>query len=258
MLGPIRDPDILGSQDRTGCKTTTSGCTGTVPSWRRSRTCRRTSRMKALTFVTQKGGSGKSTLCISLAVAAREAGHSVCILEMDRQATVSDWLDHRTVEGPEVAQIDAAQLEPVMERLRDSAYDYVFIDTPGVDSPAPCPRSAPPTCASSPAGRPRRPARLQADARRDLPAGEEVRLRPEPDPAPLLPGARRRRRPRRPRHPAGREHRRPHGPPGRDRPRPRRHRAEPEGQAAAEVRKLWSWIERRSQNARTDKHVQAA
>ncbi len=32
----------------------------------------------------------------------------------------------------------------------------------------------------------------------------------------------------------------------------------PKGQAAAEVRKLWSWIERRSQNARTDKHVQAA
>ena len=30
--------------------------------------------MKAITFVTQKGGSGKSTLCISLAVAAQEAG----------------------------------------------------------------------------------------------------------------------------------------------------------------------------------------
>jgi chromosome partitioning protein len=85
--------------------------------------------MKAITFVTQKGGSGKSTLCISLAVAAQEAGHSVCILEMDRQATISDWLDHRTAEGPEVAQIDA-----VMVQLRESAYDYVFIDTPGVDS----------------------------------------------------------------------------------------------------------------------------
>lgn len=56
--------------------------------------------MKAITFVTQKGGSGKSTLCISLAVAAREAGHTVCILEMDRQATISDWLDHRTADGP--------------------------------------------------------------------------------------------------------------------------------------------------------------
>ena len=91
--------------------------------------------MKAITFVTQKGGSGKSTLCINLAVAAQEAGRSVCILEMDRQATVSDWAEHRTSESPEVAQVDATQLDEVMRNLRGSAYDYVFIDTPGVDSP---------------------------------------------------------------------------------------------------------------------------
>ena len=91
--------------------------------------------MKAITFVTQKGGSGKSTLCINLAVGAQEAGRSVCILEMDRQATVSDWAEHRTSETPEVAQIDAPQLDEVMKNLRGSAYDYVFIDTPGVDSP---------------------------------------------------------------------------------------------------------------------------
>ncbi len=91
--------------------------------------------MKAITFVTQKGGSGKSTLCISLAVAAQEAGQSVCILEMDRQATVSDWAEHRKADTPEVAQIDATQLDDIMTRLRNSDFDYVFIDTPGVDSP---------------------------------------------------------------------------------------------------------------------------
>src|SRR3954462_568513 len=91
--------------------------------------------MKAITFVTQKGGSGKSTLCISLAVAAQEAGRSVCILEMDRQATVSDWAEHRYADTPEVAQIDATQLDDIMQRLRVSDFDYVFIDTPGVDSP---------------------------------------------------------------------------------------------------------------------------
>ena len=91
--------------------------------------------MKAITFVTQKGGSGKSTLCISLAVAAQEAGRSVCILEMDRQATVTDWAEHRRADTPEVAQIDATQLDDIMARLRSSAFDYVFIDTPGVDTP---------------------------------------------------------------------------------------------------------------------------
>jgi chromosome partitioning protein len=91
--------------------------------------------MRTIAFVTQKGGSGKSTLCINLSIAAQEAGRSVCILEMDRQATVSDWAESREGDGPEVAQVDATQLDPVVERLKGSGYDYVFIDTPGVDSP---------------------------------------------------------------------------------------------------------------------------
>ena len=90
--------------------------------------------MKSIAFVTQKGGSGKSTLCINLAVAAQEAGRGVCILEMDRQATASDWASQRQASTPEVAQIDEVGLDPVLEGLRGSDYDYAFIDTPGVDS----------------------------------------------------------------------------------------------------------------------------
>jgi chromosome partitioning protein len=91
--------------------------------------------MRTIAFVTQKGGSGKSTLCINLSIAAQEAGRSVCILEMDRQATISDWAENREGTGPEVAQVDANQIDAVIERLKGSGYDYVFIDTPGVDSP---------------------------------------------------------------------------------------------------------------------------
>src|SRR5215207_5894941 len=91
--------------------------------------------MRTIAFVTQKGGSGKSTLCINLSIAGQGAGRSVCILGMDRQATVSDWSESREGDGPEVAQVDATQLDPVVERLKGSGYDYVFIDTPGVDSP---------------------------------------------------------------------------------------------------------------------------
>ena len=92
--------------------------------------------MKVITFVTQKGGSGKSTLCISLAIAAQEAGGCICILEMDRQATVSDWAEHRQSTTPKVARIEATELEDVMHRLHGSGYDYVFLDTPGVDNPS--------------------------------------------------------------------------------------------------------------------------
>lgn len=92
--------------------------------------------MKVISFVTQKGGSGKSTLCVSLAVAAQEAGRSVCILEMDRQATITEWYQTREEgKGPEVAQVEADRLDGVIAKLKTADYDYVFIDTPGVDNP---------------------------------------------------------------------------------------------------------------------------
>lgn len=91
--------------------------------------------MKVITLVTQKGGSGKTTLCVSLAVAAQEAGHTVCILEMDRQATASQWAQARKGEPPEVAQVAADRIETSLEKVKGGEFDYVFIDTPGIDSP---------------------------------------------------------------------------------------------------------------------------
>jgi chromosome partitioning protein len=91
--------------------------------------------MKVISMVTQKGGSGKSTLCVSLAVAAHDAGRTVCILEMDKQATVTQWAQTRAGKPPEVAQITADKLEAIMGRLKGAEYDFVFVDTPGIDSP---------------------------------------------------------------------------------------------------------------------------
>lgn len=91
--------------------------------------------MKVISLVTQKGGSGKSTLCVSLAVAALEAGRTVCILEMDKQATITQWAQARAGKEPEVAQITADKLEGIIDRLQGAEYDYVFVDTPGIDSP---------------------------------------------------------------------------------------------------------------------------
>jgi chromosome partitioning protein len=91
--------------------------------------------MKVISLVTQKGGSGKSTLCVSLAVAAQQADRSVCILEMDKQATVTQWAQAREGRAPEVAQVTADKLETVVDRLRGADFDFIFIDTPGIDSP---------------------------------------------------------------------------------------------------------------------------
>lgn len=92
--------------------------------------------MKTITLVTQKGGSGKSTLCVSLAVAAQEAGFRVCILELDKQSTVSQWAKERGNAAPEVGQLSSDRLDATLKRISILAeYDFVFIDTPGIDSP---------------------------------------------------------------------------------------------------------------------------
>jgi chromosome partitioning protein len=93
--------------------------------------------MKTVSFVTQKGGSGKSTTAASVAVAAVQHGHRVFLLELDKQGTLSDWIESRTVEGgPEFERIDATKLDAAMEMLARSGYDLVVVDTPGVDNPA--------------------------------------------------------------------------------------------------------------------------
>lgn len=55
---------------------------------------------KVVTLATQKGGSGKSTLCASLAVAAAEAGEGVVIVDLDPQKSLRRWYDRRTISSP--------------------------------------------------------------------------------------------------------------------------------------------------------------
>jgi chromosome partitioning protein len=93
--------------------------------------------MNVVSFVTQKGGSGKSTTAASVAVAAFEQGRRVFMLELDRQGTLTDWMDNRQPEtGPDFERIDATALDKAVATLAENGYDLVLIDTPGIDSPA--------------------------------------------------------------------------------------------------------------------------
>jgi chromosome partitioning protein len=44
--------------------------------------------MQTIAFVSQKGGSGKSTIASSLAVAAHEMKEKVCVIDMDPQGSL--------------------------------------------------------------------------------------------------------------------------------------------------------------------------
>src|SRR6516165_3820671 len=56
--------------------------------------------MHTIVLATQKGGSGKSTLAIGLALAAKQAGHNVRLIETDPQGTLSSWQSRRGLAEP--------------------------------------------------------------------------------------------------------------------------------------------------------------
>ncbi len=62
--------------------------------------------MTIIAIVSQKGGSGKTTLSVNLAAAAEAAGAVALIIDADPQATASQWGAWRSDKAPEV--IDSA------------------------------------------------------------------------------------------------------------------------------------------------------
>ncbi|MGY8676806.1 ParA family protein [Bradyrhizobium sp. UFLA05-153] len=86
--------------------------------------------MHTIVLATQKGGSGKSTLAIGLALAARQAGFSVRLIETDPQGTLSNWQRRRTTADPVVEPIyQASNIEPRLKMLAASGLQLAIVDT---------------------------------------------------------------------------------------------------------------------------------
>lgn len=85
----------------------------------------------------QKGGVGKSTLTINLAVAWQQEGLSVVVIEADPTIrTSSRWAEDREAEGHSVIPVlrKAGQLKKTLLDLSHN-YDVVLVDSAGKDSP---------------------------------------------------------------------------------------------------------------------------
>lgn len=92
--------------------------------------------MKIITFVTQKGGTGKTTLAASLGVAAQEAGERVYLIDMDPQGSLTAWGSRRQADTPDVDRTTPDKLTAALTALEKAGYTLVIIDTQGVDTPA--------------------------------------------------------------------------------------------------------------------------
>ena len=93
--------------------------------------------MRIVSLVTQKGGTGKSTLAVNLAVVAQEGGEKVLILDLDPQGTSAHWYATRAADTPAVINHnEAGQLEHTIASLKQAGFTLAIIDTPGSDSHA--------------------------------------------------------------------------------------------------------------------------
>lgn len=88
--------------------------------------------MKVLAVLSEKGGAGKTTIAVHLAVAAQLAGLDVAIVDLDPQGSAADWSDRRG-SAPEAVAIPPVRLEKLLSDLRENGADLVIIDT-GRDS----------------------------------------------------------------------------------------------------------------------------
>jgi len=85
--------------------------------------------MKTISLIAQKGGTGKTTLSIHLAVQATLDGLNVLLVDIDPQASASAWWRRRQAEKPELVQSDGRQLENVLSSAGERGYQLTIIDS---------------------------------------------------------------------------------------------------------------------------------
>lgn len=85
--------------------------------------------MKSIAFLSQKGGSGKTTLSIHTAVAAQEDGERVVLIDTDRQQSASVWGKARSDVMPVVATATTSDLEKVFDAAKNENMSIAIIDT---------------------------------------------------------------------------------------------------------------------------------
>jgi chromosome partitioning protein len=86
--------------------------------------------MQTIVIVSQKGGTGKTTIAIHLAVSAERAGKPAVVIDLDPQASAAAWRDLRNEEAPAVESVQPARLAATLKAAEQAGAEFTVIDTP--------------------------------------------------------------------------------------------------------------------------------
>ncbi|MBV1689639.1 ParA family protein [Novosphingobium sp. G106] len=86
--------------------------------------------MATVAIVSQKGGSGKTTLAIHLATSAAIRGKIACVIDTDPQASAAAWGDWRGDFQPEVITCPPVRLPRTIQAAEQKGAKLIVIDTP--------------------------------------------------------------------------------------------------------------------------------
>lgn len=86
--------------------------------------------MKIITLAAQKGGAGKTTLAVNLAVAAQAAGIKTALIDLDPQESATAWSERRTADLPHVEPLSARRLSAWIDAAEAQGFGLAIIDTP--------------------------------------------------------------------------------------------------------------------------------
>ena len=85
--------------------------------------------MKTIGVLSRKGGVGKTTLAVHLAVLAQQAGRRTLLIDLDPQRSAAAWWRARAADTPLLAEAEPDQLRGLLDAAKADGIDLVVIDT---------------------------------------------------------------------------------------------------------------------------------
>jgi chromosome partitioning protein len=86
--------------------------------------------MKNIAVIARKGGSGKTTVAVNLAIAAHRRAYRTQLADTDPQGSSTEVLNARKTPGPAVLKISGDELFDVQKQPAEPDIDITVLDTP--------------------------------------------------------------------------------------------------------------------------------